>query len=131
MSVSCDCINCSVNFQVGVRWDSVKLIYISEWSFKYTLVGMVISSLEKFAPVLRPLQKLELLDIRGTCAKCRYVVSCCVLFWTGLTDLMPADNGFPFSLSAQLSGELPKCRIRITTCNLYATVIMIYDNTHS
>ena len=80
-------------------------------------IGMVISSLEKFAPVLRRLQKLELLDIRGTCAKSRYVASCFVLSWTGLTDLMSADNGFPFSLSAQLSGELPKCRIRIANCN--------------
>ena len=37
--------------------------------------GIVISSLEKFVPILRPLQKLELLDIRGTCATSRYVVS--------------------------------------------------------
>ena len=42
---------------------------------------------------------------------------------------MLADNGLPFSLSAQLSGELPKCRIRIANCNAYATVILNSDDT--
>jgi len=52
--------------------------------------GQMSSDMNKLSLALRPLQKLELLDIR--------------------------DNGLPFTLAAKLLGELPKCRIRIANC---------------
>ena len=42
---------------------------------------------------------------------------------------MFVDNGFPVALSAQLSDELPKCRIRIADCNYFAPVILNSDDT--
>ena len=42
---------------------------------------------------------------------------------------MFVDNGFPVALSAQLGGELPKCRIRIADCNSFAPVILNSDDT--
>ena len=75
--------------------------------------------MNKLSLALRPLQKLELLDIRGKCAKSMYFESCIVVKLICIF----ADNGLPFTLAAKLCDELQKCRIRIVNCNCCATVI--------
>ena len=85
---------------------------------------IVTPSIAQLASVLRPLQKLKLLDMRGTCANCRCFIR---KLWRDCdTDCIFSENGFPCSLAAQLGHELPECRIRISTCK-YCAIIMLHS----
>ena len=70
---------------------------------------------------LQSLKKLELLDVRGKLHSIGYFLGVVIFLVLAIvlvhSPCMPAENGLPFSLAAQLASENPKCRfLRIMTC---------------
>ena len=73
----------------------------------------------KLVALLKPLQKLELLDVRGRHSNSGFFDDYTSVF--GIVKpicaiCIFADNGLHLRLAAELHRELPKCRVRIANC---------------